>query len=617
MKRVIYSLLTVVVAAILAPAMAQERTAPVNYNPVLKGGYKRDARAHKATAISLPFFDDFTGYSPYPDASRWSDHEVYVNNTMGASPISRGVATFDALNANGIPYDTINSNDLVNADSLTSVPIDLSTHSAGDSVYLSFFYQPGGNGFYPRTPDSLMLYLKRDNGVWEKAWAVPGSTPQPFRQAMVVVDSPQYFYSDFQFRFVNKAAINTSDDVWNVDYVRMNAGRNINDTAVNDVAFSTDPQFMLNDYTSMPYRQFLANQAGEQASQQYDSVHNSYGVQQSLNLRYTSTETGTGTPLFSSPVSNSVVAAHSTQVETFPTFTPSFPSPGYYDRVVFENKFFFDPVNASEPHDNDTIVKDQVFDNYFAYDDGTAELSYYLNLFPSLPGKLAIEYHLNQPDTLQAVAIYFGRQVPMGTNKLFTLSVYSQLLGINNAANDVELYHQELLQPGYGQVNDFWIYRLQTPLPLPAGTFYVGTMQPAFSGADSLYFGLDVNRIGGNHAYYNVLGTWQSSLISGAIMIRPLVGQAVFGTNTEDLHPLPVAEIWNAYPNPVSDKVNLYYTSQKEVRYEVSDIQGKVIMQGVPESSRTLDIRSLAPGVYIMRLWFGGVAAAPQKIIKQ
>lgn len=610
-------MLTIAVAALLAPAKAQERTAPVNYNPVLKSGYKQGSGQRKATALSLPFFEDFTGSSAYPDAAKWADHEVYVNNTMETSPVSRGVATFDALNANGIPYDTVNNNDLIDADSLTSAAIDLSGHSAGDSVYLSFFYQPGGNGFYPRTQDSLMLYFKRDNGVWEKAWAVPGSTPQPFKQAMVVVDSTQYFHGDFQFRFVNKAAINTSDAVWNVDYVRLNAGRNVTDTTVNDVAFTTDPQFMLNDYTSMPYRQFLANAAAELSGQQYDSVRNNYTVQQSLSLSYTSTETGTGTQLYSSAVSNSVVAAQSTQGETFPTFTPSFPSPGYYNKVVFENKFFFAPVNGSEPHDNDTIVKNQVFDNYLAYDDGTAELSYYLNLFPSLPGKLAIEFHLNQPDTVQAVGIYFGRQVPMGSNKLFTLSIYNQLQGINNAANDVELYHEEFLQPSYGQVNDFWIYRLQTPLALPAGTFYVGTMQPAFSGADSLYFGLDVNRVGGNHAYYNVLGTWQSSLISGAIMIRPFVGQTVFGTNTEDLHPIPVAETWNAYPNPTADKVNLYYTSQKEVHYELSDIQGRTVMQGVPGNGRSVDLHSLAPGVYVMRLSFGGVAAVPQKIIKQ
>jgi len=602
---------------ILSAANAQERTAPLNYNPVLKDGYKGGNAVRKATAISLPFFDDFTGGSPYPDAAKWADHEVYINNTMCTGPISRGVATFDALNDYGLPYDTLNNNDLVDADSLTSVPIDLSANQVGDSVYLSFFYQPGGNGFYPRTDDSLMLYFKRDNGVWEKQWTAQGSTPQPFKQVMVRVDSQYFFHNDFQFRFVNKAAINTSDDVWNLDYVRMGINRTIADTAINDVAFTTDPVFMLNDYTSMPYRQYLANAAGELVSQQYDSIRNNYSVAQNVNCSYTSRETGSNTLLFTSPVSASVIAASSIQAQSFPTYTPAFPSPGYYDRVVFENKFFYPPVNASEPHDNDTIVKQQVFDNYLAYDDGTAELSYYLNLSSTLPGKLAIEYHLNQPDTLRGIAIYFGRQVPMATNKVFSVAVYSALQGINNAPNDILLHQEDLLLPHYGEVNNYWVYRLETPVPLPSGTFYMGTIQPAFSGSDSLYFGLDANRLGGNHAYFNVLSSWQSSTISGAIMMRPMLGQAVFNTNTDDKHVMPVTETWTAYPNPATNTVHFGFTSQKVATYELSDVQGRVVMQGQLSSNRSINIGSLSPGVYFARLSLNGIATTPQKIVKQ
>jgi hypothetical protein len=592
-------------------------TAPVNYNPVLKDGYRSNAPAHKATSMSLPFFDDFTGYSPYPDAANWSDHEVYINNTMCISPITRGVATFDALNQYGLPYDTLNNNNVVNADSLTSQPIDLSSNQASDSIYLSFFYQPGGNGFYPRAEDSLMLLFRRDNGVWDKVWTIPGSLPQAFKQVMVPVTGSNYFYSDFRFRFVNKAAINTSDAVWNLDYVRMAVNRNVNDTAISDVAFTTDPQNMLNDYTSMPYRQFLANAGAELASQQYDSVRNNYNVSQTLNLAYTATETETNTPLFSSPVSSSVVSASSIKDISSPTYTPSFPSPGYYNKVVFENKFYFEQVNASEPHGNDTIVKDQVFDNYLAYDDGTAELAYYLNLFPTLPGKIAIEFHLNQPDTLRGVAIYFGRQVPMGTNKIFSIAVYSQLQGINNAAADVLLHQEDLLQPHYGEVNQYWNYALTTPVVLPAGTFYMGTIQPAFSGSDSLYLGLDVNRTTGNHAYYNVLDQWTSSTIGGAIMIRPLLGQTVFNTGIADEERKPETESWTAYPNPAVDKLSFYYTAQKEVRYELSDMQGRLVAGGTLNGSRSIDVQSLRPGIYLARLWFDGVATTPQKIIKQ
>src|SRR4051812_37741384 len=88
-------------------ALAQgERLAPMRWNPRLATATApRTSNAKKAaSAISLPFFEDFTGYDLFPSSARWSDSEVYINNTMCANPISRGVATFDALNRKGRPY---------------------------------------------------------------------------------------------------------------------------------------------------------------------------------------------------------------------------------------------------------------------------------------------------------------------------------------------------------------------------------------------------------------------------------------------------------------------------------------------------------------------------------
>src|SRR5690606_15813475 len=97
----------------------------------------------------------------------------------------RGVATFDALNQYGLPYDTTGTGKpLLFADSLTSQYIDLSIYQPSDSIYLSFFYQPQGNGFYPEPPDSLNLYFKRENNTWTRLWYAPGNVLQPFKQVM-------------------------------------------------------------------------------------------------------------------------------------------------------------------------------------------------------------------------------------------------------------------------------------------------------------------------------------------------------------------------------------------------------------------------------------------------
>ena len=77
--------------------------APRGNNSILKSAKKT------TTTLTLPFFEDFTGYSASPDSFKWQDAEVYINNTMGVMPVSRGVATFDDLNARGIPYDSFSN----------------------------------------------------------------------------------------------------------------------------------------------------------------------------------------------------------------------------------------------------------------------------------------------------------------------------------------------------------------------------------------------------------------------------------------------------------------------------------------------------------------------------
>jgi len=198
---------TLWLAALLAMPLAAgaqgEQVAPLRWNPALARPAKKNtiAPAKKAAAaLSLPFFEDFTDYSLYPNSARWQDSQVYVNNTMCVTPVSRGVATFDALNQRGRPYDTLNRYSVRFADSLTSQPIDLSSALPGDSIYLSFFYQPEGNGFSPETQDSLMLFFLGKYQRWTQVWAIPGADVQPFQQVMIPVSDTSFLHGAFQFR---------------------------------------------------------------------------------------------------------------------------------------------------------------------------------------------------------------------------------------------------------------------------------------------------------------------------------------------------------------------------------------------------------------------------------
>ncbi|MBC7553268.1 MAG: T9SS type A sorting domain-containing protein [Taibaiella sp.] len=612
---VIYIILSAHFVLLCIAGYSQEHTGPLGAAP---NRYNRSTpvrQVAKTTASSLPFFEDFTGYSMLPDATKWMDCQVYINNTMAVSPITRGVATFDGLNERGLPWDPFHNTVFSYADSLTCQPIDLSAYTAADSLYLSFFYQPEGNGFYPLPGDSLMLFMRIRYGEWLPVWKVPGSTLKPFTQVMIPVTDSLYFHNAFQFRFVNIAALNFADAIWNVDYIRMAANRNINDTEVNDIGFSSNPSFFLNDYTSMPYRQFYANPTGERATQYVDSIRNNTTAQP-VTYAFAARDLGTGTVLQPLITNTVTLPGNVIQYLNFNNYTTTVSPPGTYDKVVFENSFYIESTTGTGPAGNDTIVKQQVFDNYLAYDDGTAEQSYYLTLFPTLPGKIAVEYHLNTPDTMKGMAIYFGRQVPASDYKSFDIVIYSAIAGVNGASADNVLYTQYSCNPGYADTqNNFWIYKFDTPLPLPSGTFYAGVFMPAESGADSIYFGLDVNRIGGNHVYYNVLSAWNPSLVQGALMVRPLLGQNIVSSYISNAYTNKSRNV-EITPNPATDAINITCPGDEKATYSVNNMQGQAVQTGHIVSGNKVDISMLPKGIYLINITVNGINSVPQKIVK-
>lgn len=613
-----YSILIFTLLSLIPPQVyGQENIAPLLHRET-SNTISREYKAYKTTSLSLPFFEDFDQYDAEPDASKWLDRQVYINNTMPLRPISRGVATLDALSQFGKPYDTISASIIRNADSLTSVGIDLSGLTAADSVYLSFFYQAGGIGFTPEQSDSLMLFFRsKTGGIWRKVWSVSDTSARDFRQVLIAITDTNYLYNGFQFRWINKASIGINDDVWNLDYIRMDRGRNRFDTTVSDIAFTQTPSSMLKEYQSMPYRQYLANSSAERAATFATSIRNNFESNQNIP-QYGYNATLGSTALGSDAATGLTIAGKSEENISFNTYS-STPAAGHYDRVIFENKFYLQAPSSDLNKANDTIVRQQIFDNYLAYDDGTAEMSYFLNLFPTLPGKIAIEHHLNQADTIRGVAIYFGRQIPLPTSKFFSIEVYENI-AYGASTSDKLLYRIENLRPEYQDtINKFWIYKFDKPIPLKAGTFYIGTTQPALSGSDSLYFGLDRNKEGANFAYYNVLNVWSPSLISGALMIRPILGQEISGSGVHTAK-MPVRDEIKFWPNPGEHRINLSLdkVSNQPIPYEIFSTLGQIVVSGVlSEGNSTIDIEQLVSGQYILQFCSKTSNFAPLKFIKK
>ncbi|WP_181358538.1 T9SS type A sorting domain-containing protein [Taibaiella chishuiensis] len=593
---------------------AQEYTAPLRENPdLLKHGQPATGSAARPTLLGLPFFEDFTDHNAYPSPLRWTDQLVYINNTMGVNMISRGVATFDALDKRGVPYDSVVAYHQVYADSLTSQPVDMSSYSPADSVYLSFFYQPKGNGFSPRPADSLMLYLLKSNGTWEKVWSMKGDTLLPFRQAMIPITDTGYFNNGFQFRWVNLATKGIGDSHWHLDYIRLDKGRTYLDTAVRDIAFTSEPLSILNDFTAMPFRHFKTNPASFLATELNCTLRNNGNVQQNVLAGYVAKVKATGASL-GTGTANSSLPVNVNFTRTFPMYNAGGFSPADPNgAVVYEHTYYCNSNYPGESKVNDTTVFSQVFDQYFAYDDGSAEQAYFLNLLPSAPGTTAVEYAVYQPDTLRGIAIRFARQVPAGTHKEFSIVVYKDI-AFNGGSNQV-LYQEDFLLPAYEDTaNKLSVYRFEQPQLLSTGVFYIGIIQPAGGISDSLYIALDVNRKGGNHRYYNVDGTWQSSQLDGALLLRPLVGPALPVTGIADKTKTQLN--WSLAPNPASDYIHIQVADKGTFDYRISDVQGRILDKGRIVGNADIPVGKLSPGMYFIQVGNGKGYAAPRKLLK-
>ncbi|HRR93974.1 MAG TPA: hypothetical protein P5348_08300, partial [Bacteroidales bacterium] len=146
LKKIIISALILIVAA--ASLAAQEVVAGLTGNIYLSGAKSAEqAKGIAADTLELPFFDDFSTGQPYPDPLKWLDDYVFINNTYSVRQITKGVATFDALDNTGRLYETASSF-VTEADRLTSVPVNLQ-YLPEDNIYLSFFYEAAGIGDMP------------------------------------------------------------------------------------------------------------------------------------------------------------------------------------------------------------------------------------------------------------------------------------------------------------------------------------------------------------------------------------------------------------------------------------------------------------------------------------
>ena len=564
-------------------AFAQEKLVGLDYNPALKqlAGHERNTNK-SATVLQLPFFDDFSNYQGYPKDILWADNHAFVNSSYGVFPPTVGVATLDALDAWGNLH-AMATTSVFSADTLTSNIIRLDSLftpykkavTVADSIYLSFYFQPGGGygnmweriGNAPSADDSLMLDLyDAGNDKWNTVWASGGfdldtlyaHTGFFFKYVAVAITDSIYFSDSFRFRFRNycsldnsaKPGIAANTDQWNIDYVYLSNSRTCMDTTTRDIAFVLSAPSFLKDYQAMPSKQFRQSDMKTNASL---TITNMYSTALECNYSYI-VEQNNG----------SVVSNYSGGHDNI---SPFYPSGEYQTAEAHANPpidFAF-TVNTNSPSvftikhiikngitgdlhpENDTIIFNQVFDNYYAYDDGTPENGYGLTSSNNVMF-LAYKFKLNTADTLTAIDMFFNQTMD-GENT--DIPFYITIWDDNNGLPGNVIYKSsDYSYPKFGEMNQYRRYVLERPVRVN-GMIYIGFEQ------HSRYFinlGFDRNNDARQYIYYRTGMEWQQSILSGALMMRPYFGaKATIGiTNNPNMLESKTIKV---YPNPAKDRI--------------------------------------------------------------
>ena len=552
----------------------------------------------------------------------WKDIYTYRNSNYPVDPLSIGVATFDGLDENGYPYDWSSASAQGIADHLTSKPIFLQTDPGGgtylpiDSIYLSFVYQPGGLGEDPDFQDSLVLeFYDVAQDKWNSIWRTPGFSSDQWEVVNILIDSSVYLRDGFQFRFKNYGSLTGSLDHWHIDYVILDDFRSYDDTTMNDWAFQYPLNSMLADYTAMPWSHYEQDPYSIVLDTLNVTTYNSYTgakiLQPSfMELIYEGVTINT-VPYLASVTNVSPLSAFNMHYDPDPNF--------YFDTTLadtfalFEVKFNLATNTTPERLNvNDTLLHQQKFYNYYAYDDGSAEAAYGL---VSNGAELAYQFELpsGMVDTIKSISIHFSPSVNDASTDPFFLQIWDDLGGEPGdtiySTDDINIPVTYIPEYNLG-VDGFYEYVLPEKVAV-SGTYYVGWKQ---STANRLNIGFDKNINNQDKIFYNLGTGWNNTGFEGSLMMRPVFVSdmdAVFAGVTA----IDQSE-FSLYPNPAQDQLYIDIADQT-ADYTIYDLNGRLIEKGNIRYYQSLDVSYYNNGVYLILLNFENGSIGREKIVIQ
>lgn len=564
-------------------------------------------------AITLPFFDDFSARF-----SLWEERGgATIDDGDRLFPPTVGVATLDAIDASGNLYSDSPAS-IFPADTLLSLPIRLDSYTPSDSLVFSFYYLPGGGegdlwqrvGDAPDPQDSILLEFYRPaDSLWVPVWSHGGVTVDSLVDATglhwqyvsVPITDPAFFDSLFQFRFRNycsltptsKLGLSGNCDYWHLDYILLDVNRTASSTPIfRDITFVAPAPSLLADYRAMPARQYTPS---DMASTFNMTIANLFNSPLATQYTYAVIDAAGDTLYFydggyeNAPPFLPGERYQTAEAHANPSVQFSFPvstRPSEYTVVhtVREGA-------AGDDHPfNDTVRFRQVFGDYYAYDDGTAENGYGLTSTSSHL-YLAYRFDLHNSDTLTALDLYFNRTLDGENEQVpFLITVWENEDGRPGAM----LYRdRSRRRPLFVGLNRYQRYVLEHPV-LVNGSVFVGFEQ---TNNYFINLGFDRSHNSADRIFYLTSNEWQQSILSGSLMLRPCFGAAATVGIVE-----VGSEKYNAkiYPNPATNYVTVSGLPEGG-RIEFYDATGRKVTEMTTMESMEMDVSRWNRGIYLLR----------------
>lgn len=555
-----------------------------------------DTEATKRSTFipTLPFWDDF---SKGLDTLKWKVEGASYTETTGIQPPSLGMVLFNGVDKNGRAYSQ-QVRDQGESDYLSSKAFDLNTipSSERNSLFLSFFWQAGGNAELPDESDRLTLQILDPQGNWLTVWTKSGGANldrKKFTQEILQI-KPEWQHSSFRFRFFSNGRQSGPFDSWLLDYVYLHTKRSQSNLSYPDRAITKPSVIRLNGFGAYPWELLSKNQSSKWSTVQNEflNLENRFrAMEYSISAKDSS-----GTVLLSinantpfNPVPNAL------ERRTFLSRTfveinlPSTPSDLLFETKLTTGDGILFEINQGDTvryasvdyRNNDQVTTRFPVKDFFAYDHGSADYAAGIN---QRSGQLAVSYTTPEQVFLKGVSIYFTNAIQ--ANQAIDLVVWSKL-------DQKPIYSQEVIIPARNPGEELVYFPLEKPIQV-SGEFFVGFTQ--FTN-EFIHIGLDKINDQAGKIHYNVGGGWvQNKEVKGSLMIRPHVAKSLQGGGNS----LPETT-YRLFPNPV--------TNELQIQGDFSDLMvidsfGREILLPREQTNQgeIVNFRGQRPGIYVVNL---------------